>query len=124
MSSYTPVPSLDTVLTKEALNRQLELVRTSQQQEELLRPLFYDPIRTPHRSATPSCSVPTTRGNPSTSMNLYMPTHSTWATPAPELFVPQQYEREHSILSTNSRFDPNDHFYDPLLDPCYLAFLF
>ena len=128
MSLYTPIPSLDTVLTEEALNRLLEPIRTSVQREELLRPLFFDPIRTPHhtpqRSATPSCSVPTTRGNPSTSMNLYTPTRSTQNTPAPEVFVPQQYKRETSILSTNSRFDPNDHFHDPLLDPRYLLFLF
>jgi len=123
MSSYTPVPSLDTVLTEEALNRLLEPVQTSQQREELLWPLFYDAIQTPCRSATPSCSIPTTRGNPSTSMNLYMPTCSTRATPAPELFIPQQYERELSILSTDSRFDPNNHFHDPLLDPRYLAFI-
>jgi len=58
-------------------------------------------------------------------MNLYTPTRSTRAaTPAPEIFVPQQYKRETSILSTDSRFDPNDHFHDPLLDPRYLAFLF
>ena len=128
MLSYTPVPSLDTVLTEEALNRLLEPVRTSVQREELLWPLFFDPIRTPRRtpqcSATPSCSVPTTRGNPSTSMNLYTPTRSTRDTPAPEIFVPQQYKRETSILSTDSRFDPNDHFHDPLLDPRYLSFLF
>ena len=56
-------------------------------------------------------------------MNLYTPTRSTRATPAPEMFIPQQYERELSILSTDSRFNPNDHFHDPLLDPHYLAFI-
>jgi len=56
-------------------------------------------------------------------MNLYTPTHSTRTTPALEMFIPQQYERELSILSTDSRFDPNDHFHDPLLDPRYLAFI-
>jgi len=56
-------------------------------------------------------------------MGLYTPTCSARVTPAPEIFVPQQYEREHSILSTDSHFDPNDHFHDPLLDPRYLAFI-
>jgi len=104
-----------------------DTVRTSVQREELLRPLFYDPIwtprRTPQHSVTPSCSVPTTRGNPSTSMNLYTPTRSTQSTPAPEFFVPKQYERESSILSTDSRFDPNDNWHNPLLDPRYLLFI-
>jgi len=54
-------------------------------------------------------------------MNLY--TRSARATPAPEIFVPQQYERELSILSTDSCFNPNDHFHDPLLDLRYLAFI-
>jgi len=57
-------------------------------------------------------------------MNLYTPTRSTRApTPVPEVFVPRQYEREGSILSNDSRFDPNDHFHNPLLDPRYLAFI-
>ena len=93
----------------------------SLQREERLRPLFLDPART-HRSITP-CSIPTTRGHPTSSMGLYTPTHSAQVTPAPEIFIPQQYEREHSILSTDSRFDLNDHFHDPLLDPRYLAFI-
>ena len=52
-----------------------------------------------------------------------MPTHSRALSLATMEFIPRQYERESSILSTDSRFDPNDHFHNPLLDPRYLAFL-
>jgi len=55
-------------------------------------------------------------------MGLYTPTRSAQVTPALETFIPKQYEREHSVLSTDSQFDPN-HFHDPLLDPHYLVFL-
>jgi len=121
MSSSTPVPSLDTILTEEALRLLLEPVRDSVEREERLRSLYIGPART-HQSVSP-CSIPTTRGNPSTSMGLYTPTRSRALTPGPELFVPKQYEREGSILSTDPDFDPNDHWHDPLLDPRYLAFI-
>jgi len=121
MSSSTPVPSLNTILTEEALCQLLEPVRDSVEHEERLCSLYIGPART-HQSVTP-CSIPTTRGDPSTSMGLYTPTRSRASTPAPDLFIPKQYEREGSILSTDPDFDPNDHWHNPLLDPRYLAFV-
>jgi len=124
MSSFTSnqsIPSLKTVLTKEALNQLLEPVRDSVQREERLWSLYIGPAWT-HCSLTPY-SIPTTRGNPSMSMGLYTPTCSRLLSPTATEFIPKQYERESSIESTDSQFDPNNHFHNPLLDPRYLVFL-